>query len=82
MNSTVESDAAYVLAMNFVLFVYLLIKLPSNYNNSLSELVDCIESIIKANEEYHRRKCEKFYIGKSTIFEQSGQQFDSDDQDK
>lgn len=45
--------------MNIVPFVYLLI---TNYNNSLSELVDCIESIIKANEEYHRRKCEKFTL--------------------
>ena len=45
---------------------YSLINLPHNYNKSLSKLVDHIESIIEANEEYHDRKCEGFFIGKST----------------
>ena len=60
---------------------YSLIKLPKHYSKSLSKLVDHIESIIEANEEYHGRKCEKFYIGKSTIRERRGKKFDPDDQD-
>ena len=59
---------------------YWLIQLPHNYNNSLSELVVHIESIIEANEKYHRRKCEKFYIGKSTIRKRE-EHFHPDDQD-
>ena len=55
-----------------------LIDLPKHYNKSLSKLVDHIESIIEANEEYHGKECEGFYIGKSTICEQSGQDFDPD----
>jgi len=45
---------------------YSLIKLPQHYSKSLSKLVVHIESIIEANEKYHGRKCEEFYIGKST----------------
>ena len=45
---------------------YLLLKLPEHYNKSLSKLVDHIKFIIAANEQHHYRKCEGFYIGKST----------------
>ena len=60
---------------------YSLIKLPNHYSKSLSKLVDHIESIIEANEKYHGRKCEGFYIGKSTIRKQRGEKFDPNDQD-
>jgi len=60
---------------------YSLINLPNHYSKSLSKLVDHIESIIEANEEYHGRKCEGFYIGKSTIRKQRGEKFDPNDQD-
>ena len=60
---------------------YSLIKLPKHYSKSLSKLVDHIESIIEANEKYHGRKCEGFYIGKSTIRERRGEDFDPNDQD-
>ena len=57
------------------------IDLPHSYNKSLSQLIDHIKSIIIANENYHDRKCEWFYIGKSTILEQERKDFDLDDQD-
>ena len=60
---------------------YSLINLPNHYSKSLSKLVDHIESIIEANEEYHGRKCEGFYIGKNTIRKQRGEKFDPNDQD-
>ena len=60
---------------------YSLLKLPKHYNKSLSKLVDHIESIIEANEKYHSRKCEGFYIGKSTIRERSRPRFDPDKPD-
>ena len=60
---------------------YSLINLPNHYSKSLSKLVDHIESIIEANEKYHGRKCEGFYIGKSTIREQRWEDFDPNDQD-
>ena len=60
---------------------YSLINLPNHYSKSLSKLVDHIESIIEANEKYHGRKCEGFYIGKSTIRKQRGEKFDPNDQD-
>ena len=86
-----ESGAAYVLylAMKFwpkwVVplheLSFFFIQLPQHYSKSLSKLVDHIESIIEANEKYHRRKCKKFYIGKSTIRERTGEDFDLNDQD-
>ena len=60
---------------------YSLINLPNHYSKSLSKLVDHIESIIEANEKYHDRKCEGFYIGKSTIRKRRGEDFDPNDQD-
>ena len=57
---------------------YSLLKLPKHHNKSLSKLVDHIESIIKVNKHYHSTKCKGFYIGKSTIYEQSGRCFDPD----
>ena len=68
-----------VVALNELSFF--LIKLPKHYSKSLSKLVDYIESIIEANEKDHGRKCEKFYIGKSTIRKQRGEKFDPNDQD-
>ena len=60
---------------------FFFIQLPNHYSKSLSKLVDHIESIIEANEKYHGRKCEGFYIGKSTIRKQRGEKFDPNDQD-
>ena len=57
---------------------YPLINLPNDYNESLSKLVDHTKAIIEANKEYHHRKCEEFYIGKSTVHKRSGRQFDPD----
>ena len=54
-----------------------LIDLPNDYNKSLSRLVDHVKSIIAANEKHHGRRCEKFYIGKSTLHTWSGRHFDS-----
>ena len=54
-----------------------LIDLPNDYNKSLSKLVDHVKSIIAANEKHHGRRCEKFYIGKSTLHTWSGRHFDS-----
>ena len=56
---------------------YPLINLPNDYKKSLSKLVERIESIIEDNEKYHHRKCEEFYIGKSTVHKWSGRCFDS-----
>ena len=58
-------------------YSFRLIDLPHD-DKSLSQLINHIKSIIKANEKYHRRKCEWFYIGKSTIL---GEDFDLDDRD-
>ena len=57
---------------------YSFINLPHNYKKSVSKFVDHIKSIIEDNEEYHHRKCEEFYIGKSTVHKRSGRQFDPD----
>ena len=38
-----------------------------------------IKSTIKANEKNHCRSCEKFYIGKGTIYERSRQKLDRND---
>ena len=54
-----------------------LIDLPNDYNKSLSKLVDHAKSIIAAKETHYSRKCEKFYIGKSTIHAWSERLFDS-----
>ena len=61
-------------------YSFRLIDLPHGYNTSLSELVDRSKSIIKANEKHYGRKC-RFYIGKTTILEESGEDFDLDDRD-
>ena len=89
--SPLESGAAYALylAMKFgpSLVVplydlsYPLIKLPKDYNKSLSKLIERIDSIVEANEKYHSKKCEGFYIGKSTIREWSSPCFDPDKPD-
>ena len=60
---------------------YPLIKLPKDYNKSLSKLIERIDSILEANEKYHSKKCEGFYIGKSTIRERSSPCFDPDKPD-
>ena len=54
-----------------------LIDLPNDYNKSLFKLVDHVKSIMTANEKHHGRRCEKFYIGKSTLHTWSGRHFDS-----
>ena len=54
-----------------------LIDLPNDFNKSLSKLIDHAKSIIAANEKHYGRKCEKFYIGKSTMHTWSGRHFDS-----
>ena len=60
---------------------YPLIDLPNNYYKSLWKLVDHIKSIIAANKKHHYRKCEEFYIGKSTIHARRGRHFDPDNSD-
>ena len=50
---------------------FFFIQLPNDFSESVSKLVDRIESIIAVNERHHRRKCKRTYIGKSTIYEQS-----------
>ena len=53
--------------------------LSSNYEKARSKLIKCAKSTIKANEKHHRRSCEKFYIGKSTIYKKSGRKLDRND---
>ena len=57
---------------------YPLIRLPHNYKKSVSKLAVRIESIIEDNEEYHYRKCEEFYIGKSTVHKKKKKHFNPD----
>ena len=87
--SPLASGAAYALYLamkfgpNLVVSLcnlsYPLIKLPKDYNKSLSKLIEHINSIIEANEKYHYRKCEEFYIGKSTAhFDPDKPDFDTD----
>ena len=53
--------------------------LSSDYEKARSKLIKCVKSTTKDNEKYHRRSCEKFYIGKSTIYKKEKQHFDRND---
>ena len=48
---------------------------PRDFEKLRSKLIKYVKSTVKANEKYHKRKCEKFYIGKNTIDEQKRRDF-------
>ena len=49
--------------------------LSSDYEKARSKLIKYVKSIIKANEKYHNRDCEKYYIGKSTLHKKKEENF-------
>ena len=71
-----KRDDNSTLVVSLDQYGFSLIDLPNDYNKSLSRLVDHAKSIITANEKHHGRRCEKFYIGKSTIHAWSERLFD------
>ena len=52
---------------------------PRDFEKLRSKLIKYVESTVKANEKYHKRKCENIYFGKSTIYERSKGKIDSND---
>ena len=52
---------------------------PRDFEKLRSKLIKYVESTVKANEKYHKRNCEKFYIGKSTIYKRSEGKIDPND---